>query len=647
MPNRPRSTTESVRLAAKAELKRQANLADLADQVVRGPSSAYVTATEDAKIRAEQALEMLKNPRLDPNTGKVGHYDINAVHDLNSRSSQMNTFDVDQLGEQEMSQQMAKGASTPPGHPRSLSSRYKVSPAAKRDAWRESMPKNLRTAAQEEYAASLNIPAPTPEVDLHSPDPTNGRVHVDPNADTRILAEEPTTEVFSYGEPKRNLYGNSKVDPNAETRVFTEDDLARANVPQRKRLTDKEARAQLTKAERSAAVKGKPLRASVEEMWNTVKPATQLASEEAERILGHRLMPAPETGTAAVGPIQEIVDRRGADIGRAAGERRAASGNSVSTSTSTATIGDSLEDLAARKFQSTAPNVDVGRLAADYTRDTYQSTVAPEPEVNGAIRKSGPRDVEASMLGERVNPRPPLTRESQNAVTAKPAVATAVGSAGSFTERMGAALGARQYGQAAKVAAKGGGSLLLDTAKGLAKPAIETVKNIQAGQAATKASLGALAEKGFIRRFAQGGLIRTLGAARTGAALAGGAAGYAKMGAKGLADLAAFEYVARKGQESTTARQNVAPAFREALAEQQRQGAKYGLDVSSVRSNSSDATLQFKALVGADPKIEVKDNVPLRARFEAANRKRIRGLVARGVVTPIATGRPTIRGTSE
>ena len=376
-----------------------------------------------------------------------------------------------------------------------------------------------------------------------------------------------------------------KTDPmrDMDTKVFTEEDLARVAKPARKRLTDAEARAQVAKIELSTSLKESSLRNKAKAAFNPAKSIEQLAQEDAARILGRKPLTPPEIGTMEGKPIVETIDRRGSDLGRAVGERRMSSGNMVT---------------------GTPQPADIGRIvAAD-------------------------------------------TRASTNAVETPPPAPSVVGTAGKeFAERMGAALGGRKYGTAALELAKAPGSLIMDTAKGLARPALDTVKSIKAGRAVTRTSLESLANKGIMTRLVRGGLARGVGAARTGAALLGGAAGYGMMGTGALAELSALMFIHRMGQESTKARTAVPEVYREQLGSYQREGQRFGFNVKG--RELDDTTLILKALVGADPKIRVQEDASLRTRFDKANRKRIRDLIKRGIVHPVATSRPVIKGRSD
>jgi hypothetical protein len=515
--------------------------------------------------------------------------------------------------------------------------------------------RTLRQEMQDANRAALDVPMPPePGMDLHDPDPSSGQVF------QYGAKKDPAEDLVRFDWPQHAPQGSQDATP---TQVFTDQEVETGKLapPVRRRLTDKEARAQALNAEKG----GLRARAQEPDAFANAKPVEQLAQEDAARILGRQPMAPPVTGEMADAPITPTVDRRGANMGRAAGERRAASGNMVSATPSNADIGQDLGEIKSNN----APLFDQGREAAQYARDAYQSTEPAAPtlreQATGAMQRSSVRNQEAAMLGERVNPQPPTVRApraaSATSVTTPPPVENSVGTAMSATEsamsataqaagrQLGNIYGAARagaYGEAALGTLGAGKSVAGALLGPLAKPAISAARGIAARNTATKAALDAAESSPFLRRMAskvwsRGGQVAGNTVEGLGGALGTGWE-LGKMGLQG----AGYAYIGRKGAESTEARQNVAPAFREALADQQRNAAKYGMDVSSVRSNSSDALLQFKALVGADPKINVTENPTLKAQFEAENRKRIRHLIATGAITPVAHGRPTIKGNS-
>src|SRR5258706_2059237 len=186
------------------------------------------------------------------------------------------------------------------------------------------------------------------------------------------------------------------------------------------------------------------------------------------------------------------------------------------------------------------------------------------------------------------------------------------------------------------------GKGILAAAKGSVQPLLTMGSNIAKRNVATRSTLAALADKGIATRMLKGGWARGAQALGIGAEGLGGAMGMAAKGGGLLADVAAMEFVGRMGKKATTERNEAVSALRSQLADYQKQGSKYGFDVTG--REGSNAKLQLKALIGADPQIEVKDNPTLRARFEAENKKRIRALIRSGAVHPIAHNRPTISG---
>src|SRR3990172_729314 len=176
---------------------------------------------------------------------------------------------------------------------------------------------SLRRMIQASNSASLDVPAPTlaPEMDLHAPNPARGSVA--PMAETNII---------SYGEPyaPRTDVDTQVMGDDTPTKVFTEQDMARVAKPPRKRLTDKEARAQAERIEKSTPIEERSLRAKAEATFNPGKTVNQLAMEDAERILGRKPMTPPVTGAMEGQPVAQTVDRRGSNLGREAGGRRAA-----------------------------------------------------------------------------------------------------------------------------------------------------------------------------------------------------------------------------------------------------------------------------------------------------------------------------------
>ena len=492
--------------------------------------------------------------------------------------------------------------------------------------------RSLRSVMQDANRASLDVPAsvPTPEVDLHSPDPENGRVHVDPNAETRVISYgEPHMRTMTVDEQFPYSAGDDKLvdfswphhEDETPTKVFTEQDLARATP--RKRLTDAEARAQVERIEKSTPMKETSLRSAAEQAPAFKKTIAEELSEIKPGPAPSGPLPGQGSKAIEVPPESELPPLP------APKAKLASSGNMVSASPSVKYVGGDSSTMAQK---------------------------TPRPI-----------DVEASMLGERTTATNPMSEDtgrlraaaerakSATSVDATPSESTVGSAAGEAIRREGLdtlgrfanALGRQAYGEAAMETLGAGSRLAMTPFRALAAPAIKMAGDIATRNAAVRAAAESNVGKSLLKRVASASWNR--GVANIGNVGSGleAATSYGGMALKGLGEGASLAFIARKGQESTAARTGVAPAYREALAEQQRQGAKYGYDVTSPRSGYSDAGLQLKALVGGDPKISVTENPSLKARFEAENRKRIRKLIASGSIHPIAVGRPTITGTSE
>lgn len=428
---------------------------------------------------------------------------------------------------------------------------------------------------------------------------TPSKPSVDVNAETRV-----TNPIDVPAPPDSRPFDSSELNHG----VPVESDLHTTSAPPSTAVTESMPANEGPLASKAAAAKS-PMNAAAKPL----RPIEEEAQSAAKRILGREPSKPPVTGSMEGQPVAKTVDRRGVNISRAAGDRRVppkvessnpapaaekvmtpeGSVEKVAASTSTKASGVSESMQAANKAYQPAEKI----ASRSATRDAYQS-----------LSKMGSR-VASSTEGEGAS----LATKAASALRNAPAAIKGLGSL-----------------------AKGAGSVLDDVLTGGAvKGSVAPYRELKAARAA-----GTAAKSG----------VKALG----GEALAIGR-GVGNV-AGGVARGVAIQAAAEGGYKLGTAAKEGLDEAKSNAQSQKRQGANYGLKVSSsadtsegsnfVTQTARDVGNAVKTAAGfSDPTPDVSEDPTLKAKFNASNKKRIQGLQDSGAV-PRNYSRATIKGNS-